>query len=73
MTRYELVLDVTDDGHISQVGWTVHDSTDQLVALGCHPFGDVTAYSRIEALALGIIFADQNVEMNGGLQVELPF
>ena len=70
--RTELVLSSDENGHITQVGWTVRDSTGELVALGCHLFGDVTNFSRIEALAIGLLHADKDVEMNG-VAVPLPF
>lgn len=71
--RTTLSMHHESDGRISQVGWTVSDDRGELVATGCHMFANVTNYSRIEALAFGLIYADQDVERNGGVEVPLPF
>lgn len=70
--RTELALDDDDSGRITQVGWTVRSSDGELVALGVHLFGNVTNYSRIEALAIGLLHADKDAERNG-VAVPLPF
>ncbi len=70
--RTELALDTDDNGRITQVGWTVRDPQGDLVALGTHLFGNVTNFSRIEALAIGLLHADKDVERNG-IAYQLPF
>jgi hypothetical protein len=71
--RYELGFSTDADGRPQWVGWTVSDEREELIAMGSHQCGDATNFSHIEALALALVLANENVELNGGVQAALQF